>query len=82
MPITIVGPDSIHGNYNDVFYKVKNACKNDIEINQTGNVDKHQLRKILNEHDIIIHPSSIETGQPSTSRISFSRHFARLREKG
>ena len=64
MPITIVGPDSIHENYNDVFYKVKNACKNEIEINQTGNVDKHQLRKILNEHDIIIHPSSIETGQP------------------
>jgi len=64
MPITIVGPDSIHENYNDIFYKVLNSCKKDIEIVQTGNVDKNELRKILNEHDIIVHPSSIETGQP------------------
>ena len=64
MPITIVGPDSIHENYNDIFYKVLSSCKKDIEIVQTGNVDKNELRKILNEHDIIVHPSSIETGQP------------------
>ena len=64
MPITIVGPDSIHEDYNDIFYKVLNSCKDDIEITQTGNIDKHELRKVLNEHDIIVHPSSIETGQP------------------
>ena len=47
LPITIVGPDSIHDNYNDIFYDILNDAKKHIEIDQTGNVDKHELRKIL-----------------------------------
>ena len=64
LPITIVGPDSIHDNYNKIFNAVLNNAKNNIEIHQTGNIDKHELRSVLNEHSIIIHPSTIETGQP------------------
>ena len=64
LPITIVGPDSIHSDYNEIFYAVLNESKKHIEINQTGNLDKFELRKVLNEHDIIVHPSDIETGQP------------------
>jgi len=54
MPITIVGPDSIHENYNDIFYKVLSSCKKDIEIVQTGNVDKNELRKINIKMDFIL----------------------------
>ncbi len=64
LPITIVGPDSIHDNYNELFYDVLNGCKKDIDIVQTGNVEKPELRKILNDHTIIVHPSTVETGQP------------------
>ena len=61
---TIIGPDSIHESYNDLFYQIVNQAKNDIEITQTGNVEKLELKKLLDEHHIIIHPASIETGQP------------------
>ena len=64
LPITIVGPDSIHDDYNNVFYEILNNAKKDIDIVQTGAVNKYQLREILNEQSIIIHPSSVETGQP------------------
>ena len=64
LPITIIGPDSIHQSYNDLFYQIVNQAKNDIEITQTGNVEKPELKKLLDEHHIIIHPASIETGQP------------------
>ncbi len=64
LPITIIGPDSIHDNYNSVFYDVLNQAKDHIDIRQTGALNKHQLRDELNENSIIIHPSTIETGQP------------------
>ena len=64
LPITIIGADSIHDDYNKVFYEIYEDCKNDIEINLLGNVLKKDLRKILAEQDIIIHPASMETGQP------------------
>ena len=57
LPITIVGPDSIHDDYNNVFYEILNNAKKDIDIVQTGAVNKYQLREILNEQSIIIHPS-------------------------
>jgi len=63
-PITIVGADSIHDDYNKVFYQIYNDCKKDIEINLLGNVFKKDLRDILSEQDIIVHPASMETGQP------------------
>ena len=64
LPITIIGPDSIHDNYNQLFYQIIDQAKNDIEIHQTGNVEKPELKSLLNQHHIIIHPASIETGQP------------------
>ena len=64
LPITIIGPDSIHDDYNKIFYDVVDKCKNDIDIVLTGNVEKPKLRELLNEHHVIIHPASIETGQP------------------
>jgi len=63
-PITIIGADSIHQDYNKVFYDIYDQCKNDIEINLLGNVLKKDLRNILAGQDIIIHPASMETGQP------------------
>ena len=83
LPITIVAPDSIHDNYNKIFNAVLNNAKNNIEIHQTGNIDKHELRKVLNEHSIIIHPSTIETGQPCLAvleamhAVYHVRHYAR-----
>ena len=64
LPITIVGPDSIHAVYNKTFYDIVEECKNHIDITLTGNVEKYELRNILNEHHIMIHPASLETGQP------------------
>lgn len=64
LPITIIGADSIHNDYNKVFYQIYDDCKKDIEINLLGNVLKKDLRNILAEQDIIIHPASMETGQP------------------
>jgi len=64
LPITIVGPDSIHAVYNKTFYDIVDKCKKNIDITLTGNVEKNELRNILNEHHIMIHPASIETGQP------------------
>lgn len=63
-PITIVGPDSVHDDYNKKFYDVVEDCKDHIDIELLGNVEKNELRKILNEHHIMIHPASLETGQP------------------
>lgn len=64
LPITIIGPDSIHDNYNALFYDILNDAKKHIDIEQTGNLNKFQLRETLNENSIIIHPSTVETGQP------------------
>ena len=81
LPITIVGPDSIHEDYNKKFYDIVNDCKkhitanppqdlsiigkgNPIDVHLAGNVDKDELRNLLNEHHVMIHPASIETGQP------------------
>jgi autotransporter strand-loop-strand O-heptosyltransferase len=63
-PITIVGPDSIHAVYNKTFYDIVEECKEHIDINLTGNVGKDELRNLLNEHHVMIHPASLETGQP------------------
>ena len=64
LPITIIGPESIHDDYNKIYYNIIDECKNDINIELVGNVEKPKLRELLNEHHIIIHPATIETGQP------------------
>ena len=64
LPITIIGPDSIHENYNQLYHQIVGDAKKDIEIIQTGNVEKPTLKNLLDEHHIIIHPAAIETGQP------------------
>ena len=69
MPITIVGPDSVHASYNKKFYDIVEEARTDtvfpsIDVQLTGNVEKQKLRDILNEHHVMIHPASLETGQP------------------
>jgi len=64
LPITIVGPDSIHLDYNKKFYDIVEECKGHIDITLVGNVEKNELRDLLNEHHVLIHPASLETGQP------------------
>ena len=64
LPITIVGPDSIHDDYNKKFYEIVDKYKKDIDIELSGNVDKDELKSLLNQHQIMIHPASLETGQP------------------
>ena len=40
LPITIVGPDSIHEIYNKQFYDIVNDCKQNIDVQLAGNVEK------------------------------------------
>mgnify|MGYP001167615554 CR=1 FL=1 len=69
MRITIVGPDSVHAVYNKKFYDIVEEARThtvfpSIDVQLTGNVEKQELRDILNEHHVMIHPASLETGQP------------------
>ena len=64
LPITIVGPDSIHAVYNKKFHDIVEECKVNIDINLAGNLEKYDLRDKLQQHHVMIHPASLETGQP------------------
>jgi autotransporter strand-loop-strand O-heptosyltransferase len=64
MPITIIGPDSVHADYNEKFYNIVKECRKHIDVVVTGNVDKTVLRNYINTGHIVIHPAIEETGQP------------------
>tara|TARA_R100000152_G_C6781847_1_gene217332 strand:+ start:3823 stop:8139 length:4317 start_codon:yes stop_codon:yes gene_type:complete len=64
LPITIVGPEPREDPANFLTYEIYDATKHKNDIKIVGELYKNDLRNALNEHHILIHASSLESGQP------------------
>ena len=66
LPVIIAGPLSpTQSEYNSMLEEYKKNCN--IEVNILGDITKNELRKIINESTVVVHPANLETGQPCLS---------------